>query len=779
MTDLVRVSSRFLETGLLGFDAALRAVDRWVGAAAGRGERELPTAAPAAGPADLDAATSDLANRLLRLLLSRWRHGTGIVEAPRDVAEAVRRSWPGDGLDGARRWLALPFELPLSLATLATQEGLRAVAALAAVRPELWVDFLDYVAEVFSDLSVYFSLQYGEELARQQRLVADRPDHGEARLELARTYMKCGLFREALDELDRLASDRGLRRQVHYLSTVASYRMGDYEGACCHGEGAMAAGGGERARYWLWLASEKRGGYPESVRRAWRMEARDGQYPTGLELEEVAREIGLDKTSGGRGTAVFDATGDGTLDVVVAGAHAGLSLYLNNGDGTFRDASVGSGLDRVVYAFAVAAGDYDNDGRVDLFVTGLGFYDGQGLLLRNNGDGTFTDVTKEAGLGCWGPGFTAIWVDYDGDGFLDLFVVNNLGGLFDRKTPNRLFRNNGDGTFTDVTRASGLATPWPSLGACWGDFWNDGRPDLFVSNLGHSQLFRNQGDGTFRDVSCRAGVGRPGICSGAIACDVDDDGWLDVVQFTYSRPQDAIYTLRHGKAAPGAQTPRVWRNNRDGTFTDVGRELGLTGSWGTMSAAAGDVDNDGRQDLLLGNGDPSIDRLEAAVLYQHDGRRFRNVTFAAGMPATGKGHGANMADLAGDGRLHLIVGAGGLYPGDLMTTTVHRPKTRPGNYLNVRLVGTESNRDAVGARLALHAGGRVQHRLVSGGSGFGCLPYEQHFGLGAATAARWLEIRWPSGRRQRVASPPVNDTVRVVEGEDGWTTVYGVRAGTT
>ncbi|HEY7493797.1 MAG TPA: CRTAC1 family protein, partial [Candidatus Tectomicrobia bacterium] len=450
-------------------------------------------------------------------------------------------------------------------------------------------------------------------------------------------------------------------------------------------------------------------------------------------------------------------------------------LFRNNGDGTFTDMSTGSGLDRCVYAFALAVGDYDNNGLPDLFITSLGFFDGQSMLMRNNGDGTFTNVTEAAGLSMWGPAFAATWVDYDGDGWLDLFVVNNLGGLFNRKTPNRLFHNNGDGTFTDVTAAAGLQTVWPSLGAAWGDFWNNGRPDVFISNLGHSQLFRNNGDGTFTDVSHTAGIDAPVIGSVCLCCDIDNDGWLDIVQFVYARPQDAIYTLRTGHGPSGGTPTRVWRNNRNGTFTDIAPQLGITGCWGTMSGTVGDVNNNGHLDLLLGNGDPSIDRLEAAVLLENDGQHFHNVTFAAGLPFTGKGHGVNMADLAGDGRLHLIVATGGLYPGDLLTTTVHRPARRPGNYLNVRLVGTHSNGDAIGARLTLWAGGQAQHRLVSGGSGFGCLPYEQHFGLGTLMQIEALEIRWPSGYVQRLERLPVNRTLRVFEGKPGWEAVYANR----
>jgi hypothetical protein len=727
--------------------------------------------APLDGPKDVDDATSELANRLLRTALHARLSPQGVGEASCDIAQALEESFR---LRGADRWLTLPIELPLSLATLGLRQAERGLVAARAVPDGRLVDFVDFVTEIFSDLHIYFSLQYRQEIDRWREQLRRRPKNARARLELGRTLLKCGLYREAISELAKVEPDSPLRRRALYNSLVAACRGGLYARAIEDGVACLEIEPrNERARYWLWLATRPSGGYPETVAPALRMEARDGYHPTAVELEEVAAQIGLDKTSGGRGTAVFDLDGNGYLDVVVAGAHAGVSLYRNNGDGTFTDISAGSGLDACVYGFGVAAGDTNNNGLPDLFVTSMGFFNGESALYRNNGDGTFTDVTREAGLECWGPAFTATWVDYDGDGLLDLFVANNLGGLFDRKTPNRLFHNNGDGTFSDVTREAGLETTWATIGAAWGDFDNNGLPDLFLSGLGRAQLFRNQGDGTFRDISRETGIQRPAIGSVAVVWDIDDDGWLDIVQFTYSRPQDAIHTLRHGRGPADGEHLRVFRNNRDGTFTEIAERLGITGCWGTMTANFGDFDNDGYADILLGNGDPSMDRCEAPVLLANDGDgRFNNVTFSAGLPFTGKGHGANLADLSGDGRLHLLMANGGLYPGDLLTTTVHRPRSLPGNYLNARLVGTTGNRDAIGARLDLSAGGRHQHRLVSGGSGFGCLPLEQHFGLGGLETVDSLEIRWPGGAVERWEDLPINSTVRLVEGEPGWRPVY-------
>jgi len=228
-----------------------------------------------------------------------------------------------------------------------------------------------------------------------------------------------------------------------------------------------------------------------------------------------------------------------------------------------------------------------------------------------------------------------------------------------------------------------------------------------------------------------------------------------------------LRSLRDGHG-PADRALRIFHNNRDGTFTNVNADLGVTECWGSMSGNAADLDNDGYIDLVLGNGGPQVIRGEPPVILQFDGHQFRNVTFTAGMPRFGKSHGATIADLAGDGRLHVLLASGGFYPAEPMPLEVYRPQARLGNYLNLRLTGVRSNRDAIGARVRLVAGGRTQHRLVSGGSGFGSLPFEQHFGLGARTAIDRIEIDWPSRARQRIVNPPVNATIGVVEGGEGF-----------
>jgi hypothetical protein len=275
-------------------------------------------------------------------------------------------------------------------------------------------------------------------------------------------------------------------------------------------------------------------------------------------------------------------------------------------------------------------------------------------------------------------------------------------------------------------------------------------------------------------VSREAGIDMYGLGSICYFIDYDNDGWLDIVQNVWSDSEDVIHTLEHAEGPPDGQPVRIWRNNRDGTFSLRSRELGITGCWGSMSGNAADVNNDGYQDIILGNGSPRMERVEPLTLLQSDGARFHDVTFTAGFPITGKSHGVNAADLLGDGRMTVIVASGGAYPGDLLTVGAFRPKERLGHYLNVRLVGVESNRSAIGARIKIEAGGRDQHRLVSGGSNFGCLPFEQHFGLGAeTTVVDSIEIRWPSGREQRIEGPIAADnTIRITEGAPAVEDVY-------
>jgi ASPIC/UnbV protein/VCBS repeat protein len=778
-SSILRPWSKLMETGLSMMGATMQTMQSAIGRLAGQEPPRAPTEPPLDGPRDIDAATVEFVNRLALLARVTPPNARSLVGAGREILNAGAKSFGSVEPKDLRQWIALALELPLSFGTLFVEQGLRGLHAAQVVGLEDLPDLVSFAVESFTDLDIFTGLQYKQHLTRLESEVRESPNDAGARMKLGIMYIKLGRYPEATRELHLAAGRPSLRAAALCHSLIANVRAGDYRQAVKDGAASLAEDpSSDRARFWTWLAAQRLGGYPDDVPHNLRMEVKAGRHPSRVQFEEVSRQIGLDKTSGGRGSAICDLDGDGYLDVIIACANAGCSVYRNNGDGTFRDATVGSGLEDCVNTHAVIVGDYNNDGWDDVYVTRLGFYAGDSVLLRNNGDGTFTDVTKESGLLSWGPVFGAEWVDYDCDGNLDLFVTHNQGRLMERKSPNLLFHNNGDGTFSEVSKEAGIVSTHTTIGGAWGDYNNDGYPDLFVSNgIGPSQLFRNNGDGTFTDVSRDSGV--DGVCFGSVSvwCDYDNDGWLDLVQFIWSPENHVLYTLMHGEGPPDGFPMRIYHNNRNGTFTEVGRQLGIDGCWATMSGNVGDFDNDGHIDILLGNGSPSMSRTEPPVILENDGNgKFHNVSFSAGLPFSGKGHGANLADLAGDGRLCLLVAAGGSYPADLLTTSVLRPTTLPGNYLNVRLRGTKSNRSAIGARLFLTAGGRSQHRLMNGGTGFGSLPFEEHFGLGKLDRVESLEIRWPSGLRQQIANLPVNNTIRITEGEAGWKEVYPGRA---
>ena len=251
-------------------------------------------------------------------------------------------------------------------------------------------------AEVYVDTAVFIGLEYKEVIERYKERLKEKPDDHSTRLELGRMYVKCGLHDEAVRELNLAAQDPATRGRAKHESALAHYRAGRFQQAVEDGVAAMTADpDNERARAAMWLATRSMGGYPESVPESFRMELKAGYEPARVQFENIAAKIGLDKISAGRGTAVFDYNNDGLLDIVVTAAHAGCSLYRNNGDGTFTDVTVQSGLDKCINGFVIIAGDYDNDGFQDLFVTRQGFYYGDCGLYHNNGDGTFTERHRE------------------------------------------------------------------------------------------------------------------------------------------------------------------------------------------------------------------------------------------------------------------------------------------------------------------------------------------------------------------------------------------------
>jgi hypothetical protein len=503
--------------------------------------------------------------------------------------------------------------------------------------------------------------------------------------------------------------------------------------------------------------------------------------------------------STGSGVAVADYDGDGDDDLYFATAQttddwlAGRrprtnALYRNDGHGTFTDLAAEAGVDLAAWSAGTYFVDYDDDGDKDLFVTTWG----PNVLYRNDGDGTFTDVTRQAGVagGATDWSASAAFGDLDGDGDLDLYVANycvydladppfggsrtNWKGIQVYRGPlgfeaqaDRLYRNDGDGTFTDVSDASGIGAISEhlfGLGVAMSDLDDDGDLDVYVANDSTANfLWRNDGGLRFSDVANMAGVAtnedaKQQAGMGTDIGDYNDDGRLDVVVTNFSHDWNTLY-----------------RNDGGGFFTDATFEAGLRDgylplAWGTKLF---DYDNDGRLDLFVANGHiyPEIDDhpqlkltyKEENLLYRNlGGGRFENVVERSGpgMRIVEGTRGVAVADLDRDGDLDLV-----LTNIDSTPSLLRNDGGNRGAWLSVRLVGTRANRDAIGSRLTLTAGDTVQVREVNPfGSYQSQSSYAVHFGLGDAEAVERLEIRWPDGEVETLTDLPTRAFLTVTQG---------------
>ena len=499
----------------------------------------------------------------------------------------------------------------------------------------------------------------------------------------------------------------------------------------------------------------------------------------------------------GPGVAFLDYDNDGWMDLYLVNSGPAVfyqprtplknALYRNNRDGTFTDVTDKAGVAGGTFGMGVAVGDYNNDGYPDLFVTSYG----RTILYRNNGDGSFTDVTAKAGVLVDGWTTSAAWFDYDNDGRLDLFVCsyvdydlrqqglicadrNKDGSLYYhyciphlfKPTASALFHNDGDGTFTRVRGTAVDRVLGKALGVVATDVDNDGLIDLVVANdTAPNFLFRNRGHGQWIEDGVKAGIafgasGRPRSGMGIDAADVNGDGYTDVVVVNIDHESFSLYESHKGDF-----------------FSDAAADHGLAQTTQLMSgwgAKFFDADNDGRVDLLLANGHPDdviakrapeVRYKEPLLLFQHDGRRLRNVSAQAGAVFSNAyaARGLAVGDFDNDGRVDALVGCNGGSP------LLLRNVTAAGNHwLGVKLQGTTCNRDAVGARLTWSAGGSRHSRFKNGGGSYlSSHDPREVLGLGTAAKIDWLEIAWPmpSGKMERFTNLPVDRYVTIVEGK--------------
>jgi FG-GAP-like repeat/ASPIC and UnbV/PPIC-type PPIASE domain len=483
-------------------------------------------------------------------------------------------------------------------------------------------------------------------------------------------------------------------------------------------------------------------------------------------FEDIASPRGLDVCAMAGGVIMDDFDNDGNLDLIVssAGPCDPLHYFHNNGDGTFSDWTVRSGLANQLGGFNLVQADYNNDGWLDFLVLrGAWEVPMRKSLLRNKGDGTFTDVTRQAGLALPATSTqTAAWADFDNDGHIDLFVGNE-------NTPSQLFHNNGDGTFTEIAHQAGVDRVAFTKGVTAGDYDNDGYMDIYVSNLGANNfLYRNNRNGTFTNVANDLDVARPINSFPVWFFDYNNDGWLDL--FVSSYCTSVVEIVRSLRGLPvQAETMRLYEN-LGGRFRDATRRLGLQRVFMPMGANFGDIDNDGFLDFYLGTGHPSFTALVPNVLLRNNaGQHFSDITFPSRTGHLGKGHGIAFGDIDNDGKQEIYVVTGGMVPSDCYRNVLFRTAENRNNWIKVKLVGVKTNRAAIGARIKVtvedpDGSTRSIYRVVSSGGSFGASPLEQHIGLGKAHRISALEIWWPvSNTRQAIYGLTPNRRFKIRE----------------
>ena len=498
----------------------------------------------------------------------------------------------------------------------------------------------------------------------------------------------------------------------------------------------------------------------------------------------------------GAGVAVFDYDNDGRLDIYLVngapladptprgsmprktGPDYWNRLYHQRTDGSFEDVTEKSGLQGAGYGMGVAVGDYDNDGFEDLYVTAYG----GNQLYHNNGDGTFTDLTKKAGVAGGGWSTSTAWVDLDGDGFLDLVVLRYLDWDFDdiwcgehkegyraychpdyfKPIAPLVYHNNHDGTFTEVSQKVGLGKAGKGLGIAIADYDRDGHVDIFVANDSMPEfLYHNRGDGTFEEVGLASGVavdqdGRTYAGMGVDFADYNNDGWPDVVVTDLANQRYAVY-----------------QNDGDGTFTYATQSVGLGpitlphSGWGMRLL---DYDNDGWKDLLVAQGHdldtielnyPNLHYREPMLLARNTGRGFVDVSSYSGtvFQKPWVARGMAIGDLGNDGRLDAVVTTN-----DGQVHVLQNQTAAKNHWILLKLIGHQSNRDAIGADITLTTGSGRQHATVSTTSSYlSASDKRVHFGLGPESSIQKLEVRWPSGVRQTLTDLAADQVIQVEE----------------
>jgi hypothetical protein len=670
--------------------------------------------------------------------------------------------------------------------------------------------------EVHPENSIFFCAERVAKYRPKIEALHDTPTLLRVLPSFGQDLLNAGQSQEAIqtfNRIEKIASDeapgfwQARKLDIQSLKALAYLRLGEQENCLSNhttdsclfpiqGQGVHKFQRGSRAaieilkqtleefpddlkcRWLLNIAYMTVGEYPGSVPAPWLIPPSafkdDYEMPR---FPDVAPSAGANIFGLSGGSVMEDFDGDGLLDIMTTaiGLHDPMHFFHNNGDGTFTDRTREAGLTGEVGGLNLIQADYNNDGFMDVLVLRGAWFGTEGhypkSLLRNNGNGTFTDVTEEARLLSLHPTQTAVWFDFNNDGLIDLFIGHESGR--DDVNPCELYRNNGDGTFTECAAAAGVAFVGIIKGVASGDFNNDGRPDLYISRRGQPNiLLRNDGPKNpsagarsawqFTDVGEAAGVTSQVASFPTWFFDYDNDGWPDIFVAGYYIKSVGDIAAEYLGLPNSGERARLYHNNRDGTFTDVSKEAHLDKILHGMGSNYGDLDNDGFLDFYIGTGDPDLATLIPNRMFRNAGGKFfQEVTSSGGFGHLQKGHGVSFGDIDNDGDQDVFEVMGGAYAGDTAYSVLYENPGNKNHWITLRLQGTRSNRAAIGARIKVEATGpsgtREIYRTVSSGGSFGGNPLRQEIGLGDATAIASIEVFWPvTGKTQVFTSPPLD-----------------------
>lgn len=609
------------------------------------------------------------------------------------------------------------------------------------------------------------------------------------------------LLREARQVIERIGGQArySLLGSLIYFQGVASLRQGENDNCImCRGDSSCIVPIRDTAihknpngsRQAIVHFSEYLEHYPDDLSVRWLLNLAHmtlGEYPEGVDpryllklqpflhpehdigrFRDVGHLVGVNRFNQAGGVIMDDFDDDGLFDLFVTSMDVKQQsdLYRNNGQGKFDLSTEASGIEGQLGGLNCAQADFNNDGRLDVFIVRGAWISGpmRPTLLRNDGNLKFTDVTEETGLLVPVNSNSAQWGDYNNDGLVDLIVCCE-------RQRHLLFRNLGNGRFEECASAAKLTSDGQSFGkgSSWIDYDNDGYLDLFINYLsGRGQLYHNQQDGTFANATTLLDDGGTPNGFSCWCWDFNNDGWQDIFSTCYRRSMKEVVRGLEGQPHD-MPSNSLYLNLGGKGFRNIVKESGLDLSFATMGSNFADFNNDGLLDFYLGTGEPDIGTLVPNRMFLNvDGEHFSEITTSAGVGHLQKGHGVACGDWNRDGHTDIFLQIGGAVDGDKFHNAMFQNPGLGGGWFSVKLTGDKTNRSAIGARIkAIVSGPSGQqeiHRHVSSGSSFGANPLEQPFGVGDATRVERLEIFWPTSQFTQVFEDvPLGHVLHITE----------------